>query len=71
MSNYSTKSDLKKATGADTSKFARKTDVVSLKSDIEKLDVDKLKTVPLDLKKKLYNWNDENRLVTNTALNTK
>ena len=71
MSNYATKSDLKKATGADTSKFARKTDVVSLKSDIEKLDVDKLKTVPLDLKKKLYNWNDENRLVTNTALNTK
>ena len=71
MSNYATKSDLKKATGADTSKFARKTDVVSLKSDIEKLDVDKLKTGPLDLKKKLYNWNDENRLVTNTALNTK
>ena len=54
MSNYATKSDLKKAAGADTSKFARKTDVVSLKSDIEKLDVDKFKTVPLDLKKKLY-----------------
>ena len=71
MSNYATKSDLKKAAGTDTSKFARKTDVVSLKSDIEKLDVDKFKTVPLDLKKKLYSWNDDNRLVTNTALNTK
>ena len=35
------KSDLKSATGVDTSKFAKKADVTSLKSDIEKLDVDK------------------------------
>ena len=43
LSNYATKADLKNATGFDTLKFAKKIDLVNLKSDVEKLDIDKLK----------------------------
>ena len=46
MSNYATKADLKNVTGADISDFAKKTDLANLKSDVGKLDVDKLKNVP-------------------------
>ena len=46
MLNYATKTDLKNATGADTSSFAKKTDLANLKSDVDKLDIDKLKNVP-------------------------
>ena len=49
VSNYATKSDLKNATGVDTSKFAKKVDLASLKSFIDKLDNDKLKNVPTSL----------------------
>ena len=45
LSNYAAKSDLKNATGADASKFAKKVDLVNLKSDVDKLDIDKLKTL--------------------------
>ena len=34
LSNYATKSDLKNATGIDTSKFAKKIDFASLKSNV-------------------------------------
>ena len=51
MSNYVTKSDLKSAAGVDTSDFAKKTDLASLKSDVDKLDIDKLKNVPSNLSK--------------------
>ena len=44
--NYATKIDLKNATGVDTSKFAEKVDLANLKSDVDKLDIDKLKNVP-------------------------
>ena len=37
LSNYATKSDLKHKTGVDTSDFAKKTDLVNLKSDVDKL----------------------------------
>ena len=37
------KSDLKNATNVDTSKFAKKVDLANIKSDIEILDIDKLK----------------------------
>ena len=43
LSNYATKSDLKNATGVDTSKFAKKDDITNLKSNVDKLDIDKLK----------------------------
>ena len=44
--NYSTKVDLKNATDAGTSKFAIKVDLASLKSEVDKLDIDKLEKVP-------------------------
>ena len=51
MSDYATKSDLNNATGVDTSEFTRKIDLANLKSDIDDLDIHKLKTVPADLTK--------------------
>ena len=45
LSNYATKSDLKNATGVDTSKFAKKVDLANLKSDADKLDIDKQKNI--------------------------
>ena len=51
LSNYATKTDLKNATGVDTSKLAAKSDLASLKAEVDKIDVGKLKTVPVDLSK--------------------
>ena len=39
LSNYATKANLKKATGADTLNFARKSDLASLKLGVAKLDI--------------------------------
>ena len=44
-----TKADLKNATAFDTSAFAKKVDLASLKSKIDKLYIDKLETAPVDL----------------------
>ena len=41
--NYATKADLKNAAGVDTSDFAKKVALSNLKSDVDKLDIDKLK----------------------------
>ena len=49
LSNYATKADLKSATGVDTSKFAKTVDLTSLKSNVNKLDIDNFKNVPTDL----------------------
>ena len=49
LSNYATKADFKNAIGVDTSDFAKNTDLANLKSDIDKLDTDKLKSVPTGL----------------------
>ena len=49
LSNYATKADSKKATGVDISKFAKKFDLATLKSNVDKLDIDKLKNVPTNL----------------------
>ena len=43
LSNYATKADLENATDVDTSKFAKKIDLASLKSNTDKLDIDRLK----------------------------
>ena len=43
---YATKADLKNSTGIDTSKFAKRFDLASLKSNVDKLDIDNLKNVP-------------------------
>ena len=44
--NYATKTDLKNITHADVSSFASKTNLASLKTEVDKIDTDKLKTVP-------------------------
>ena len=49
--NYATKVDLKNATGIDTSKLAAKSDLASLKAELDKLDIDKLIPVSVDLRK--------------------
>ena len=52
LSNYATKVDLKNTAGFDTSDFAKKidlTNLANLKSDVDKLDIDKLKNVPSGL----------------------
>ena len=51
LSNYATKTDLKNVTHVDTSSFALKTILANLKTEGDKLDTDKLKTVPVDLSK--------------------
>ena len=43
LSNYSTKADLKNATGNDTSKLALKSNLASLKAEIDTIDVHKYK----------------------------
>ena len=49
--NYATKTDLKNIPHADVSSFASKTNLASLKTEVDKIDFDKLKTVPADLAK--------------------
>ena len=51
LTNYATKDDIKNITHVDTSSFALKTKLANLKSEVDKLDVDKLATVPIDLSK--------------------
>ena len=52
LSNYATKTDLKNGTHVDTSSFALKTTLASLKTEVDKLDIYKLVPVPVDLSKK-------------------
>ena len=49
LSNYVRKTDLKNATRVDKSSFAKKTDLASSKSNLDKLDIDKLKNLPSNL----------------------
>ena len=49
LSSYATKTDLKNVTHIDVSSFASKTNLASLKTEVDKIDADKLKTVPVDL----------------------
>ena len=51
LSNYATKTDLENVTYADTSRFALKTNLANLKTEVEKLEIDKLASVPVDLTK--------------------
>ena len=51
LTNYATKTDLKNITHTDVSSFASKTKLSALKTEIDKIDTDKLKTVPDDLAK--------------------
>ena len=51
LSNYATKTDLKNVTDVDTSRFALKANLASLKAEWDKLDIHKLAPVPVDLSK--------------------
>ena len=51
LSNYATKLDIKNISHDDTSSFALKTNLANLKVEVDKLDIDKLVTFPLDLSK--------------------
>ena len=49
LSNYATKANLKNAAGVNTSKFAKRVDLASLKSNVDNLDIGKLKNVLTNL----------------------
>ena len=51
LTNYATKDDVKNITHVDVSSYATKTNLASLKTEVDKIDTDKLKTVPADLAK--------------------
>ena len=51
LSNYATKADIKNVSHVDTSSFALKANLANLKTEVDKLDIDKLVPVPVDLSK--------------------
>ena len=51
LTNYAMKTDLKNITHVDVSSFASKTNLAALKTEVDKIDVDELKTAPVDLAK--------------------
>ena len=61
LSDYATKADFKNATGIDTSKLAAKSDLISLKAGVDKLDTDKLVLVPVD-------WGNLSNIVKNDVV---
>ena len=69
LANYATKTDLKNITHVDVSSFASKTNSAALKTEVDKIDADKLKTTPVDLAK--LTKAVENDVVKKTDYNTK
>ena len=69
LTNYATKTDLKNITHVDVNSFASKTNSAALKTEVDKIDTDKLKTTPADLAK-LTNA-IENDVVKKTDYNKK
>ena len=51
LSYYAIKTDIKNISNVDTSLFALKTNLASLKTEVDKLDIDKLIPIPADLSK--------------------
>ena len=51
LSNYTTKADIKNISHVGSSIFALKRNLTNLKAEVEKLDIDKLVPVPVDLRK--------------------
>ena len=68
LCNYATKADLKNATGIDTFKLAAKSDLANLKSEIDKIDIGKSRTAPIDLGK-LSNVVNNNVVKTQCMIN--
>ena len=69
LSNYATKDDVKNITHVDVSSYATKTNLASLKTEVDKIDTDKLKTVPADLAK--FSNVVKNEVVKKTDYNAK
>ena len=69
LSNYATKKDINDITHVDVSGFVSKTNLAALKTEIDKIDADKLKTVPVDLAKLSNVVNND--VVKKTDYNTK
>ena len=51
LSNYGTKTDLRNVSHIDVRSFALKSNLANLKTEVDKIDADKLKAVPVDLAK--------------------
>ena len=68
LSNYATKKDIKDITHVDTSSYALKTNLAALKTEVDNIDTDKLKTVPDDFAK--LNNVVKNDVVKKTEYNT-
>ena len=51
LSNYATKTDIKNISHVDTSSFVLKTNLANLKTEVNKLDINKLVPVPVDFSK--------------------
>ena len=51
LSNFATKTDLKNISHIDVSSYALKSKLASLKTEVDKLDIDKMTSVPIDLAK--------------------
>ena len=62
LSNYATKSDIKNISHVDTSSFALKRNLANLKNEVDKLDIDKLVPVPVDLSKLSHAVKNDARL---------
>ena len=69
LANYATKDDVENITHGDVSSFASKTNLVALKTEVDKIDADKLKTVTVDLAKLSNVVNHD--VVKKTDYNTK
>ena len=69
LTNYATKDDVKNITHVDVSSYATKTNLASSKTEVDKIDTDKLKTVPADLAK--LNNVVKNDVVKKTDYSTK
>ena len=69
LANYATKTDLNNITHVDVSSFASKTNLAALKTKVDKIDADKLKTTPTDLAK--LTKAVEHDVVKKTDYNTK
>ena len=69
LANYATKDNVKNITHIDVSSFASKTNLAALRTKVDKVDVDKLKTTPTDLSK-LSNV-VKNDVIKKTDYNTK
>ena len=69
LTNYATKDDVKNITHVDVSSYATKTNLAALKSEVDKIDVRKLKAVPVDLAKSTNVV--KNDVIKRTDYNTK